>query len=202
MSTENNICPICLDDLVPTVNCEGNTSGVKRIRLALKDDVLTFPTKRPANTRTAPEHRVETVTGENLTMKQGKRMFTLSAKKATAELKYELEGESLSKSRKATLEVYVPNMNAKLTGVLAEITNRELVILATLKNGEVHMLGDEDEGAELETDSSVSGKATTDPNGASIVFSIAGLPAATIYKGATDHLTTPATATATSGSGA
>jgi hypothetical protein len=202
MSTETNTCPICLDDLVPTVNCKGNTSGVKRILYGLKEDVLTFPAKIQSNLRTTPEHHVETAAGSNLTMKQGKKLYTLFAKKATAELKYELEGESLLRSRKVALEVYVPNMNAKLTGVLAEITNRELVILATLKNGEVHMLGNEDEGAELETDSSASGKATTDPNGASIVFSVAGLPAATIYKGATDHLTAPATTTATSGSGA
>ena len=54
--------------------------------------------------------------------------------------------------------------------------NSEVIILARLNNGDIHMLGDADRGAEIgENVEASSGKAVTDNNGAGL-YRRDGLP--------------------------
>lgn len=188
-----NLCPACLEDLARPATCEQVVGGVvTTYLLGLKEDVATWPTKKPASTRSVLVDHVETVSGSKLTMKPGKRMFAISAKKGSALLKYELQGESGSKSFKASLENNIPGLRPKMLGFLAATANQELVILAKSRSGDVHMLGDENEGVEYESAEATSGQNGNDPTGADVVFSTE-VAAPTIYKGDNwDELQVPA----------
>ena len=65
--------------------------------------------------------------------------------------------------------------------------NSEVIILARLNNGDIHMLGDADRGAEIgDNVEASSGKAVTDNNGAtSFVYDT---PTAQVYTGEMDSL--------------
>jgi hypothetical protein len=66
--------------------------------------------------------------------------------------------------------------------------NSEVIILARLNNGDIHMLGDADRGAEIgENVEASSGKGVTDNNGATVAF-VYDTPTAQIYVGAMDSL--------------
>lgn len=181
------LCPPCLEDMNRPDNSCGSASGIVRILYGLKKDVLTWPSKESAETRTSLADHVNT-TVENIIMKPGKKLFEFGSKKNSGELKYVGEGEEGSRSLKASIECYHPQLRAQLVGFATAVQNQELIVLAKTRNGDWHMLGNADEGAILETFDATSGKATTDPNGANIMFSQSGLNAATIYKGEIDSL--------------
>ena len=193
MPENTNLCPACLEDLARPTTCEQVMGGVvTTFLIGLHSDVATWPEKKAANLRTAMADHVETQASSKLTMKTGTRLFAISAKKGSAEVKYELQGESGSKSFKASLECNIPGLRAKMLGLLAATANQELVVLAKTKSGDVHLLGDESEGAEYESASAVSGKTGTEANGADVVFST-DVPAPTIYMGGNwDELQVPA----------
>ena len=66
--------------------------------------------------------------------------------------------------------------------------NSEVIILARLNNGDIHMLGDADRGAEIgENVEASSGKAVTDNNGAPLSF-VYDTPTAQVYTGVMDSL--------------
>ena len=72
---------------------------------------------------------------------------------------------------KANLEIFHPGFKPKLLGFIASVMNSETIILARLNNGDVHMLGDNDRGAEIgDSVEATSGKAVTDNNGATLSF--------------------------------
>ena len=59
----------------------------------------------------------------------------------------------------------------KISVFLHHKNNSEVIILARLNNGDIHMLGDADRGAEIgENVEASSGKAVTDNNGAIVSF--------------------------------
>ena len=154
--------------------------------------VATWPKKKAANLRTSMSEHVETLPGSKLTMKPGTRMFEISSKKGSSELKYELQGESGSKSFKASLESNIPGLRAKMLGLFSATANQELVLLGKTKSGEVHLLGDEQEGAEYESIEADTGQTGTDPNGANVVFTH-DVAAPTVYTGDNwDELQIPA----------
>ena len=140
----------------------------------------------PPATRTKLEDHVITTTG-NLTLATGKRMYKFEAKRNSAELKYVTEGESGGKSIKASIEAYFAGFSSKLHGFISTVKNKDLVLLVKVGD-DWHLLGTEDYGAEIETFEGATGKNTTDAIGANFMISIAGLDAATIYKGEIDHL--------------
>lgn len=180
---DNQQCPACLEDLARPTTCEQIIGGVvTTFLLGLKEDVDNWPEKKSASLRTELTDHVMTQTTSLLTMKNGTRLFAITAKKGSAELKYELQGESGSKSFKASLECNIPGLRAKMLGFLSATANQELVILAKTRSGEIHLLGNADEGVEYESVSAVSGKAGTDANGADVVFST-DVAAPTIYIG-------------------
>lgn len=180
-------CPPCLEDMNKPDDSCGVGSGVVRILYGLKKDVLTWPAKKAAETRTVLSDHVNT-TVSNLVMKTGKKMFEFESKKASAEIKYVGEGEPGSRSLKGSLDCYHPGLRSALLGFATATQNQELVILAKTRRGDWHLLGNADEGAIMETFDATSGKATTDPNGATLMFSQSGLNAATIYMGDTASL--------------
>lgn len=192
-NNNNELCPACLEDLARPATCEKIIGGVvTTFLLGLKDDVATWPEKKAASLRTVMTDHVETATGSKLTMKPGKRMYAISVKKGSAELKYALQGESGSKSFKVSLACNIPGLRPKMLGFQAATANQELVILSKTRSGDVHMLGDENEGVEYETAESTSGKNGTDPTGADVVYSTE-VAAPTIYKGDNwDELQVPA----------
>ncbi len=181
-------CPACLEDLYRPSACEKTLGGmVTEFLYGFKDDVATWPAKMPAAERGSMTDHVETAVGENLVMKSGKRLFRIQVKKASAELKYELQGESGARSFKTTLECNIPGFRSAILGFLSATANQELVILAKTRSGEWHLLGDDDEGVEYDSATANSGKAGTDANGADVTFSTE-CAAPTIYKGIVDGL--------------
>ncbi|MBR3578563.1 MAG: hypothetical protein IKN98_07260 [Bacteroidales bacterium] len=104
------------------------------------------------------------------------------------ELKYTTQGTFGGKSMKANLEIFHPGFKPKLLGFIASVMNSETILLARLNNGDVHMLGDADRGAEIgDSVEATSGKAVTDNNGATIAF-VYDTPTAQIYTGEMDSL--------------
>lgn len=185
----SELCPTCLQDLNRPSSCEKTTGGlVTEFLLALKDDVATWPQKQSAALRTSMTEHIETVAGSNLVMANNKRMFKIQCKKDSAELKYGVQGESGSRSFKATLEIFSPSVRAAVLGFMAATINQEMVILCKTRTGDWHLLGDADEGAEYDSGEATTGKAGSDANGATITFA-KDVSAPTIYKGDTASLT-------------
>lgn len=188
--SENNNCPSCLEDLMRPGACEKTLGGmVTEFLFGYKDDVLNWPAKQAANLREHLVDHIETVAGSNLVMKNGKRMFRIQVKKGSAELKYELQGESGAKSFKTTLETNIPGFRPAILGFMTATANQELVLLAKTRSGEWHLLGNEDEGVEYDSGTANSGKTGTDANGADVTFATE-CAAPTVYKGDIESLKT------------
>ena len=186
----DNICPASFEDLVRANACQKNLGGmVTEFLYGLKDDVQTWPAKQPYALHTGLEDYVKTVAGSNLVMKTGKRLFRLQVKKGSAELKYELQGESGSRSLKASLECHIPGFLKTVLGFMAATANQEMVLLAKTRNGDWHLLGNEDECVEYDSASATSGKAGSDPSGADVTFTC-DCDAPTVYMGDIDSLKT------------
>lgn len=172
-----------MEDLNRANVCEATRGGVvPTILVALKDDVDHWPSKLAPALRNGLVDHVETVAGDNMTMKAGKRFFKIEIKKGSAELKYALQGESGSRNFRSTLQIYAPALRAALLGFMSATANQELIILAQTAKKEWHMLGDEDEGCEYDSGEATSGKVGTDPHGADLTF-YTDCAAPTIYKG-------------------
>lgn len=181
-------CPICLEDLNRPTVCENTKGGVvSTILIALKDDVDHWPSKQAPALRQGLADHIETVAGDNMTMKPGKRFFKIEIKKNSAELKYTLQGESGSRSLKASLQMYTPALRSNVLGFMAATANQEMVLLCQTANKDWHMLGDGDEGCEFESGEATSGKAGTDAHGADLTF-YTDTAAPTIYKGDVNSL--------------
>lgn len=177
-----------MEDLNRPTVCESTRGGVvTTILVAIKDDVEHWPAKLAPHLRNGLADHIETVPGDNMTMKSGKRFFKIEIKKGSGELKYTVQGESGSRSFKSTLQLYSPALRAQLLGFMAATANQELVILAQTANKDWHMLGDEFEGCEYESGEATSGKAGTDAHGADLTF-YTDTAAPTIYKGDIDSL--------------
>jgi hypothetical protein len=179
------ICALEMEDLNIHSSCGNNMSGVKNVYIALKEDVATLP-KLP-NVRESYEDFA--VLEGTITMKPNKRFYHIYCSRDLGELKYTLQGQTGSRSLKGTLEVYHPGFKAKLLGLVASTMNSELLILARLNNGDVHLLGDKDRGVEYGDSAELSsGKTVTDNNGGTLNF-VYDTPAAQIYFGDLDAIT-------------
>lgn len=183
MPTNANNCPTSLEDLNRPLPCEKSAGGlVTEVLYALKSDVASWPAKATGNTIGGFSDHIETLSSSTMSMSSGKRMFKIQTKKDSAEIKYTLQGESGSRSFKATLEIFSPVVRAALLGFITATANQELVLLCKTRTGDWHLLGDEDEGVEYESAEATTGKTGTDANGATLVLST-NCAAPTIYKG-------------------
>jgi hypothetical protein len=182
---EELICSLEMEDLNMAAGCANNMSGVKNVYIAFKEDVKTFPTL--PNVR---EHYDDFAVLEgDIEMKASKRFYHVYSSRDLGELKYTLQGPTGARSLKATLEMYHPGFKSKLLGLVSSTMNSELVILARLNNGDVHLLGDKNRGVEYGDSAELSsGKAVTDNNGGTLNF-VYDTPTAQIYVGEIDPIT-------------
>jgi hypothetical protein len=180
MANQELICSLEMEDLNMAASCANNMSGVKNVYIAFKQDVATFP-QLPL-TRTQYEDFA--VLEGDIAMKDDKRFYHIYCSRDLGELKYVLQGPTGARSMKATLEIYHPGFKSKLLGLVSSTMNSELVILARLNNGDVHLLGDKNRGVEYGDNAELSsGKAVTDNNGGTLNF-VFDTPTAQIYTGA------------------
>lgn len=173
------ICSLELEDLNKGANCGNNMSGTKNIYFALKEEVADIPAL--PTTRNAFEDFAE-LDGD-IEMATGKTFHHIYCSRDMGELKYATQGTFGGRSLRASLEIFHPGLKAKLLGMIAATMNSELVILVRLNNGDIHVLGDNDRGAEMDDGvEATSGKAITDNNGATLKF-VYDTPTAQIYTG-------------------
>ena len=183
------VCNVEMQDLKKSGKCSNNSSGVKTMYYALREDVKTLPTI-PKNKTSFDDFTILSEGGitagtveHSIEMKPGKCFFQFYTGKDLGELKYTSQGVSGAKSFNANLEVFHPGFKKEILGFMGATQNEELILLCKLNNGDTHLLGDIERGAEFgDTAEATSGKAVTDPNGATINFTY-DTPTAQIYMG-------------------
>ncbi len=168
-------CTLSIESLANTEFCQNNMSGVKTMYFIPKDDVTAINAVL-ATTKTSFTDYVQigstAMEGKAFTVATGKGFAKLYCAKDLGEIKYAVQGAGVgSRSLKATLEVFHPGMKRKLLGFLGTMINQELIIVAVQNNGEIHLMGDLERGAEIADGvEATSGKAVTDQNGATLQF--------------------------------
>ena len=168
-------CTLTIESLANAEFCQNNMSGVKTIYICPKDDV-TAVNAVLANTKTSFNDYVEigssSMTGKAFTCATNKGFAKIYCSKDLGELKYSVQGSGVgSRSLKAHLEVFHPNFKKKILGFLGTMINQEVIIIVVLNNGEIHLMGDIERGAEIADGvEATSGKAVTDANGATLQF--------------------------------
>lgn len=168
-------CTLSIESLANTEFCQNNMSGVKTMYFIPKSDVTAINAVL-ATTKTSFTDYVQigsqAMEGKAFTVATGKGFAKLYCAKDLGEIKYAVQGAGVgSRSLKATLEVFHPGMKRKLLGFLGTMINQELIIVAVQNNGEIHLMGDLERGAEIADGvEATSGKAVTDQNGATLQF--------------------------------
>ena len=116
-----------------------NMGGIRQIvYFGLWDDVETWPTK-PVTPTSLEENAV--LTGE-LTMKTGKRMFSLYITDDTGEFSIESVGEVDGKSFVQHLTLFHPGLQKTILGFINSTKNENLVLIATDAEGQQYIMGD------------------------------------------------------------
>ena len=188
------ICSLEMQHLQKAGECSNNSSGVKTLYFALRKDVAILPTL--PNTRNSFEDFALLSEGgvtagskaHSIEMKPNKYFFQFYTGKDLAELKYSTQGVPGGKSMSATLEVTHPGLKKHILGFVASTMNSEFILLVKLNNGDIHMLGDKERGAEFgDSVEATSGKTISDQNGVTINFTY-DTPTAQIYIGDIDTL--------------
>lgn len=168
-------CTLTIESLANTEFCQNNMSGVKTMYFIPKNDVTAINAVL-AGTKTTFTDYVQigsqAMEGKAFTVATNKGFAKLYCVKDMGELKYTVQGTGVgSRSLKAHLEVFHPNMKRKLLGFLGTMINQELIIIVVQNNGEIHLLGDLERGAEIADGvEATSGKSVTDQNGATLQF--------------------------------
>lgn len=168
-------CTLTIESLANTEFCQNNMSGVKTMYFIPKNDVTAINAVLAASKTTFTDYvqiGSTAMEGKAFTAATGKGFAKLYCGKDLGELKYTVQGSAVgSRSLKAHLEVFHPNMKKKLLGFLGTMINQELILVVVLSNGEIHLLGDLERGAEIADGvEATSGKAVTDQNGATLQF--------------------------------
>lgn len=148
---------------------EGNMGGIPQyFYFGLHKDVATWPTL-PAAPATLEENA--TLTG-NVTMKTGKRMFTMYVTDDMGELTIEPVGEGDSKSFVIHLKIFHPGLRKKLLGFMNATCNENMVFVVPDNNGQKFLMGDALRPSTFvgSPDGAGTGKATTDKRGLSFEF--------------------------------
>ena len=165
--------------------CQNNRSGVKVIYVCPMEDVVRINAQR---------HQSPTTPGEFVTIgqaelgsmaiecKPNKGFVKIFCANDMGELKYTAQGEIIGcRSQLASLDIFHPGFSREALGFLHYANNCPMVIVARLNNDTYHLLGDEDEGAQIASgNEATSGKARGDNNGINPVWEVA-TPAAAIF---------------------
>lgn len=168
-------CTLSIESLANAEFCQNNMSGVKTMYFIPKNDVTAINAVLAAQKTTFTDY-VEigsaSMEGKAFTVATGKGFAKLYCTKDLGELKYAVQGSGVgSRSMKATLEVFHPSFKRKILGFLGTMINQDLILVVVLNNGEIHLLGDLERGAEIADGvEATSGKAVTDQNGATLQF--------------------------------
>lgn len=175
MPEQNNNCTLSVESLANSDFCQNNMSGVKTMYYIPKSDVTAINAVL-AEIKTSFTDHVQigssAMEGKAFTVKTGKGFAKIYCTKDMGELKYTVQGAAVgSRSLKAHLEVFHPNMKKKLLGFLGTMINQELILIVIQNNGEIHLLGDLERGAEIADGvEATSGKEVTSQNGANLIF--------------------------------
>lgn len=168
-------CTLTIESLANVEFCQNNMSGVKTLYFCPKDDITAINAVL-AQTKTTFTDYVEigssSMEGKAFTAATNKGFAKVYCSKDLGELKYTVQGAGVgSRSLKAHLEVFHPNFKKKILGFLGTMINQEIIVVAVLNNGEIHLMGDLERGAEIADGvEATSGKAVTDQNGATLQF--------------------------------
>lgn len=155
--------------------CENNMSGVKTIYLCPIGDIVSINAKRPSIMQSLEDF--VTIGSDSLgdlaiECKPGKGFVRIHTADDMGELKYASQGEIEGcRSQKATLELFHPGFKRRAVALQAYLNNQQALVIVKLNNGEYHLLGDEERGANLASGAEMtSGKASTDNNGITPTF--------------------------------
>ena len=168
-------CSLSIESLANDDFCQNNMSGVKTMYFIPKNDVTAINAALTTNKTTFTDY-VEigstAMEGKAFTVATGKGFAKLYSAKDLGELKYQVQGgTSGNRSFHATIEIHHPGFRRKLLAFLGIAANMEFILLVQLANGEWHLLGDTDRAAQLSDGTEASsGKASADPNGATLTF--------------------------------
>jgi len=146
-----------------------NMGGLKQlVYFGLWDDVSSWPTK-PSNPATLEENAE--LTGD-ITMKAGKRMFSMYITDDTGEFQIESVGEIDGKSYVCHLNLFHPGLQKKILGFINAIKNENLFFIVPDAEGQYYIMGDELRPAVFSgsPEGNGTGKATSDRKGMSCEF--------------------------------
>lgn len=168
-------CNLLISDLRTPGRCERVTSGVRRLIYVPKDDVDAINavvTSSPQEFEEYVEIGSTAMTQKLLTLKSGCECAEIYASKNLGELKYTTQGGNRgNRSLHVSIEVHHPGFRKKMLAFLGIAANMEFVLMVQLANGQWHLIGDMDRGAQLSDGAeATSGKASTDQNGATMTF--------------------------------
>jgi hypothetical protein len=198
MPIDDVVCNVEGQDLVKSNKCVNKMSGVKIVYYAFKSDIEIIPSL-PETKTTYDDFVILSEGGvtrngkaNSIKMKPGKRFFKYESEVDLGELTYPLQGPRGCRSMLATLETYKSGFLKDILGFMGAASNDELVMLPKMNNGNTHMMGDLERGAEMgDGTTATSGKALTDQNGGNLFFTWP-TPCAQIYVGDIDSLLVPA----------
>lgn len=168
-------CTLTIESLANAEFCQNNMSGVKTLYFCPKKDVTAINAVLASSKASFADY-VEigssAMEGKAFTCATNKGFAKIYSSKDLGELKYTVQGSGVgSRSLKAHLEIFHPGFKKKILGFLGTMINQEMIIIPVLNNGEVHLMGDLERGAEIADGvEATSGKAVTDLNGATLQF--------------------------------
>ncbi len=168
-------CPLTIESLANSEYCQNNMSGIKTMYFIPKRDVVTINAVLAQEKQTFTDYvqiGSNAMEGKAFSVKEGKGFAKIYCSKDLGELKYTVQGAGVgSRSLKARLEVFHPGMKRKMLGFLGTMINQELIIVAIKNDGDIHLMGDLERGAEIADGvEATSGKEVTSQNGATLIF--------------------------------
>lgn len=181
---------IALADLLPAMNCADldNRGGVvNEFLVGLADEVATWP-DLPTPDADALDLKTAGAWDGELAMKAGCKMYRFACTDEQAELAISEAGEVGGECVLMELSVTRTRMQQEVFGFLNALKGRNLVVIATDKNGNKFLMGDKlSPCRKVAGDGSTTGKATTDLNQQSIKFQYY-CPRYLMYTGDTESL--------------
>lgn len=107
-------------------------------------------------------------------MKTGKKFEKVYCIRDKGMLESKGLGGLKMKASETELKIFIPGTKAELKGFFEHIKNRDLIILAPGRDGEIHQLGTEDLPCSLKEFSWKTGEKAGDDVGAELTFSASG----------------------------
>lgn len=167
-------CSLQIETLRAPAPCDDVRAGVRRLLLVPTDDIETINATPAAMPQTFGGHvtiGTPAMTDLAVTLQSGAEFVEIYCQRNLGELKYTITGSGENRAVRATLEVVHPGMRKRLMGFLALFSNREVLLLCQLANGDWHMIGDRDRGAALaDGTEATSGRTPGDQNGATMMW--------------------------------